>query len=100
MAPSGPAIAAGTAHDVTLAGYLIADPDVAHSGAHGDHLAAELMADDERRVHSAGGPVVPCLDVQVGAANASAQHPDLYFAGTRVRLGAPAQVSGRVHRAT
>ena len=86
MAPSGPAIAAGTAYDVSLAGYLIAHPDVAHSGAHGDHLAAELMADDERRVHSAGGPVVPRLDVQVSAANASAQHPDLYFAGTRVRL--------------
>ena len=72
---------------MTLAGYLIADPDIAYAGAHGDHLAAELMADDERRVDGAGRPVVPRLDMQVGAADAGAQHADLYFAGTRIRHG-------------
>src|SRR5262249_23013914 len=87
MAPSGPAVAAGTAHDVTLTRHLIADPDIAHTTAHGDHLTAELMADDERRVDGASGPVLPRLHVQGSTAHASAQHADLHLAGTCVRLG-------------
>ena len=79
MASSGPAVAAGAAHDVTLAGDQVADAHVAHTRTHGDDLAAELVADDERRRDGAGGPVVPRLDVQVGAADAGAQHPDQHI---------------------
>jgi len=96
MASPGPAITAGTADDVTLTGHLIADPDIAHAGTYGDHLAAELMADYERCIDGAGGPVVPRLDVQVSAADAGAQHADLHFAGTRVRLGPLDQLEPRL----
>ena len=62
-----------------------------------DHLAAELVAGDQRRVERAGRPVVPVTDVQVGAADAGPQHPDLHVTGTDAGLRAVREFESR-HR--
>ena len=91
LAASGTAVAAGAADDVPLAGDQVADRDVVHEGADLDDLAEEFVAGDERGLHSGGRPVVPALDVQVGAADAGAQHADLDVlrARSRARVGRP-----------
>ena len=87
LATPGAAVAAHAADDVTLARHPVADGDVVHERADLDDLAVELVAGDERRRDRRRGPVVPPLDVQVGAADAGAKHPDLHVAGPGLGLG-------------
>ena len=70
VAPAGQAVAAAAAHDVTLARHEVARVEVGHVAADLDDLADELVADDERRLDRPGGPRIPRLDVEVGAADA------------------------------
>src|SRR5699024_2407479 len=79
LAAAGTAVAAHAAHHVALAGDAVADPHVPDLFAGLDHLAVELVAGGEGdRVAHGLGRGVPVQDVQVGAADAGAQHPHLH----------------------
>src|SRR5206468_11838154 len=65
VAPAGEAVAAHAAHDVTFTGDEIARLDVVHVASDLDHLADELVANDEWRLDGARGPRIPRVDVQV-----------------------------------
>ena len=69
--------------------------DVAHlaglaridlSDAELDHLAIELVSGNQRGLDDAGCPGIPRLDMQIRAANARREHPDLHLTQTRNRL--------------
>ena len=75
MAPPGPAVATPTADQVSLAADQIAYRNVADARTDLDNLAGELMAHRHRRLQSPLRPLVPRLDMQVGAANS--RRPDL-----------------------
>ena len=51
-----------------------------------DDVARELVADDERRAAAAARPVVPLVDVDVGAADAGAPHADQHLVVADRRL--------------
>ena len=80
-------MAAEAADDVALAGDEIAGSEVADVGADRDDLADELVADDEPRLDRVLSPLVPRVDMEVGAADAGSQHPDEHLAWPRLRLG-------------
>src|SRR5262245_28216506 len=67
VAPPGPAVAAVSADQVILAADQVTDGDVADADACLDHLAGELVPGDQPDRHVLLRPVVPVLDVQVGA---------------------------------
>ena len=67
---AGPAVAAAAADDVALAADDVAGREVADVAADLEHLADELVADDERRLDRLLGPRIPVGDVEVGAADA------------------------------
>ncbi len=87
VAPPGPAVAAGAAHDVALARDPVAHGHVVDVGADLDDLAEELVAERHRHRHGGGSPLVPLLQVQVGAAQAGPQHPQLHVLVAAPRLG-------------
>src|SRR5262249_49597177 len=64
------AVAAAAADDVPLAADDVAGLEVVHVGAEGDDLADELVADHHGHGDGLPGPVVPLVDVDVGAADA------------------------------
>ena len=76
VAPPGHAVAAAAADDVALAADEVADGEVAHVRAERDDLADELVPDDHRHGDRLRRPVVPLVDVEVGAADARLVHPD------------------------
>ena len=75
-APARDAVAAPPADQVALAAHEVADLEVVDVDAELDDLADELVADDERHRDVRLRPGVPRIDVQVGPANAGAQHLD------------------------
>src|SRR5450432_1438905 len=79
VTPASHAIATTAAHDMAFAGYDLAGMEVDYIQADGGNFAHELVAD--RHGHGDGplGPFIPLVDVQVGAANAGAQHTDQHF---------------------
>ncbi len=83
----GPAVAADAAHDVALAGDPVTDGHVVDVGPDLDDLAEELVAEGHRHLHGRRGPLVPLLEVQVGAAQPGPQHPDLDVLVAARRLG-------------
>ena len=83
MAPARPAVAAGPADDVPLAGRLLPDGDGRDVLADLDDLAEELMTDHQRRLDHGCSPVVPRLEVQVRAAKAGPLDTDLLPGLTR-----------------
>ena len=70
-----------------LTGDPVAHGDVVDVGAHLDDLAEELVPDRHRHLHRRARPLVPLLEVQVGAAQAGPQHPDLDVLVAAPRLG-------------
>ena len=85
---AGQAVAALAADQVALAADQVADRDVRRRRRRLDDLADELVAEDQRgarRACCAQASQEP--DVQVGAADAGAQHLDQHLAGTGPRLG-------------
>ena len=70
MPASGQAIAAAAAHHMAFAADDVAGVKIAHVRADLDDLADEFMADHHRHRDGLLGPVVPVVDVQVGAADA------------------------------
>src|SRR5207253_2350650 len=65
-----PAQVTPAAADVGLAGDEIPERHTVHLRAGGDHGAAELVPDHARRAHTGGGPRIPPVDVEIGAADA------------------------------
>jgi hypothetical protein len=86
-APACQAVAAAPACDVTLGSDDLAGVHGGDVLSHLHDLAHELMADDERRVDGVLRPLVPAVDVEVGAADARAEDPDQHVARTGFWLG-------------
>src|SRR5207247_4763752 len=86
-APTSQAVAAAPAHDVALGADKLADVHRLDALAHLGDLAHELVPDHERQLQGRLSPVVPCVDVQVGSADAGAQHANQDLARARLRLG-------------
>src|SRR4029079_13591746 len=81
VAPPGATVATGATHDVPLARGALTHRDAVDVLADLDHLAIELVADGQGRVHGRGRPVVPLLEVQVGATEAGPEDADLDVRG-------------------
>jgi hypothetical protein len=78
------AAAAGPARhadDVAFARDPLADPDVADVGADLGDLAGIFVAGDHRHRHRLPCPLVPVVDVHVGAADAGLPDPHQYVVG-------------------
>ena len=76
MPPAGHAVAAMPANHVPLAAHQLADAEVTDVFADLNDFADELMPHHERHRHGFAGPVVPFVNVQIGAADAGAVHLD------------------------
>ncbi len=81
---AGAAVEAAAAGDVALGGDEVALLGVANGAARLDDGARELVAERDRRRDAVPRPVVPAIDVQVGAADARGLDPDehLVLGGT------------------
>ena len=66
---TGAAVAAVAAGDVAFAGDAIADGEAAHFLADGDHLSHILVTDHHGHGYGLLGPLIPVVDVHVGAAD-------------------------------
>ena len=89
------AVAAAAAHEVPLAADDVARREVVHVRADLDDLARELMADDHRHRDGALRPGIPGADVQIGAADARAQHADQHVVDADLGLGRVDQPDAR-----
>ena len=87
VTPPGQAIAAAPANHVPFPADEIAGVQVRDVRADFDDLSAEFVPDDERHVNRGARPIVPVVDVQVGAANARAQHANLDVVDAGFGLG-------------
>jgi hypothetical protein len=76
VAPACHAVPASAAHDVSLAADEVAGAEVAHVRPDVHDLADELVPDHEGNRHRLLGPLVPFLDVEVGAADPRAIDAD------------------------
>ena len=84
--PARPAGGGVQVDDVPLAGDPLAEGQgPVDPGADLDDLPGELVADDHRRRDRPRGPVVPLVDVDVGAADGRALHADQHIVRTRRR---------------
>lgn len=92
----GQTVAALAADQVALAADQVADVDVDDIGAGLRDLADELVSEDERGAYGLLGPAVVVPDVQVGAADAGAEHLDQYVRGADLRLGHVHQPESRL----
>src|SRR5213596_1358167 len=81
------AVAAAAADDVAFGTHDLAGKHRRHAFAQLDDLAHELVADHERRLDGVLGPLVPAVDVQVGAADACAENAKQHLTGPWLRLG-------------
>src|SRR6185436_8656602 len=77
----------GPAHDMALAGGLLADLHRGDVGADLNDLAEELMTDHQGRLDHRGRPVVPLLEVQVRATQSCPLDPDQHVVGADCRPG-------------
>jgi hypothetical protein len=87
MTPPGETIAATPAHDVTFPADKIAGVKVLDVGSNFDNLSTKFVTDDQRHVNHGLCPLVPVVDVQVGAANSRAKHANLHVVDAGFGLG-------------
>jgi hypothetical protein len=80
MAPSGSTVATPSTYQVALTAYQIANRNIADARTDLDHFPAELMAHGYGWLESLPGPLVPRLDVQIGAADARRFDSDEHIA--------------------
>ncbi len=85
MPASCAAIAAHAAGDVAFCGNPVANGIVVHAGTELDDLSDELVADDERRTNRSLRPLVPVVDVQIGAADGGLLHLHQHLVGGHAR---------------
>src|SRR6185437_3507683 len=74
MAAAGETVPAKSAGDMPFSAHYLAGMKARDIGSGFDHLAHELVADDERNRNCALRPLVPFVDVYVGSTDARAQH--------------------------
>jgi len=79
------ALAAGVVDDVGFRGDERPGLDVRHAVANRDDPTGHLVAEDPRRTNVLPGPVVPIVDVHVGAANGRRRHFDQDVFDARLR---------------
>src|SRR5687767_3291166 len=72
----GAAGQASAADDMSFSSHAITHLHVRDELAGFDHIARELMSDDERWLASTPSPVVPLVDVHVGTADTGPTNPD------------------------
>src|SRR5699024_9677938 len=83
-----PAVATGAAHEVPLTGDAVTDGDVGDRRPDLVDLAVELVADHLGRPGDrAGRPLVPPVEVEIGAAETGPQHADPHLVGGGVWFG-------------
>ena len=70
------AVAAVAADDVALGGNDFAGKKILDVGADFDDLADELMADDHWERNGFARPIVPFINMEIGAANAGFPNPN------------------------
>ena len=87
VAPPRETIAAAPADHVPFPADQIAGMKIRHVGSDFDNLSAEFMPDDQRHVNGGARPIVPVVDVQVGAANSRAQHANFDVVDAGFGLG-------------
>ena len=85
----GEAVAADAADDVALAVDQVALLEPLHGGADLLDHADELVPDDHRRLDRLLRPVVPVVDVHVGAADRGLPDPDEHVVRARGRARGP-----------
>jgi hypothetical protein len=68
-------------------GHPIASSDILHQGSDLDDIAGKFVSDDDRWDDAAFGPVVPIVDVHIGAAHTGAADADEDFIITRSGFG-------------
>src|SRR5580693_4301013 len=76
VAAAGEAVAAASADDMAFAGDEVADLEVGDVGADGRKFADELMADDHGNGYGLLGPLVPLINMDIGAADSGAADAD------------------------
>ena len=86
MPAAGKTIPAAAADDVPFAADDFAGMKVGHVRADRDDLPDELVADDHRHRDRLPRPVIPFVDVYVGATDAGAVHLDEHVVDPDVRL--------------
>src|ERR1700728_1000983 len=74
VSPAGQAVAAAPTHHVALAADNVTGIEVGHISARLDDFAHELVPDHQRNWDGLARPIVPFVDVHVGAANAGAMY--------------------------
>jgi len=79
MAPPGPAVSAMATCDVAFGGGPVADRDAGHPLADRRHGPHEFVTDREWSGHRGCRPVVPIVDVEVGAADRHSTDSDEYI---------------------
>src|ERR1035437_5199834 len=87
VAPSGHAVAAPAAHHVTIAADQFSDPEVGYIRAARDDLAYKFVTDDHRDPNGGFGPVIPFVDMKVGAANSGPKNADFDVIDAKLRFG-------------
>src|SRR5438477_2457998 len=85
MAAPGEAVAAASADHVTFAADDIAGEEIGHVGACLHDLADELMPDGHGHRDGFPRPLVPLINVNVGAADAGLQHLDEHVVDADLR---------------
>ena len=73
---AGHAVTAASTDDVPFAADDFTGMKIVDVGTDGDYFANEFMTDDQGHGDGALGPFVPVMNVQVGAADASAENAD------------------------
>src|SRR5580765_431705 len=76
MTPAREAVSAMAANDMAFAADNLPGKKVFHVGTNLNDLADELVADDHRHRNGLLRPIVPFIDVDIGAANTGAVDPD------------------------
>src|SRR5581483_3337381 len=87
MATAGETVAAAAAGDVAFAADDVAGMEVVDIGSNGDNLSDELVADHHGHWNGLLRPLVPVVDMNVGAADAGIAHADQHVVDAVLRLG-------------
>ncbi len=81
------AVSASSAYHVTFAADDLSHSEIRDAGADLDQFANELVADHQGDRDGLAGPVVPIVDVEVGAANARLPYLDQYVVVSKNGFG-------------
>src|SRR6187402_2255193 len=86
MPPACKAVAAMPANNVPLAADRLAWEEIRDIGSHAHDLTHELMPDRHRHVDSFLRPIIPVIDVDIGAADRRLFNPNEHIVNADLRL--------------